>query len=1378
MAREVTLNSLVCHEVLLDGLPLHCAAAIAASALPLPHGGGGFCDAVRAALQPYLARREGGHGGVSQALPDLLTGMLAHVLLYHPTVAPGCLGNGGKDSGGGGALPGDSGVYQAFEGPAGRRCLHALDMEEAMAPGWALRVSGRVWSLEYHSPRGEGRSSGIGDDDRGCVGRLEFTLPADAYALSGRGAVLFYLLFGATGWSTNLPLESSEVPLDWMRAESARILRAARGNLLGACGQGFRRLFVCLSQATAGCQAEVDPFKECSSHACILLLRIVYIALAECCGLLPSYPPGGADPQAGAAVSLSAIVDALCEEEEVHAAEKGSAGMGSDKGEGSSNSSSSSSSSSSSGGGGGSSSSSSNTWQLLCDLFEGIRNGNSATGSPAHTGVLFSSLKYEHRSEIPYQRLCSPDLGQRLAEAICSFTTHTNYTRRRRICCGHVLPRDLGSLYEMLMGFRNPCDADLSGNDTRQRLRQGAYYTPEIAVDITVSSTLTRACQDAIAGALRRCQSPVQALLNLRIIDPSVGSGCFAAAAVLHVSQAISTCVEEAAVVSPGFRIASPLPHHCEDGPTQAGNVGCTWPHVPHFHSHRMQKDDDAPLATDEEMLRCPEWVRWQVAARCMHGVDLDPLAISLTRCIVALSCRRAAGATGPCAGDCGAVPLWLRACRQTAFARLLGQYCHGDAIMGCVHRTDVVPDEFAAWFTASIDGKASDKPALHWHQAFPQVCDADGHVFFDVVVANPPWDVLQPQKRTWYKDDRVYESDKRYYARLKRFLAASGQYTSVTGGSKINAFMPFLERCVLLLRPGGHMAFLVQNSILSSTSSSTLRRFAAQQLHIRVMLEFGKKVLFPEVNKGCIILSATKKMIASPAAMAAHSWTGGGAAMEEERDSSQCFQYGFVGTSTLLDGILSPDNEGWVDRPGSSAVFLGSDAHFTLRLPVGMERLQSLLTSAYDLGPPTYSEVGMSAGDRAPLYPYGAFANVCTGVYLYKISGHIAAEGTTTHWCRVIRGPSVMPFRMMPSEPWVWVHAKALRGNWLAAGSRIVMRAVMDFMSCRRFCACVVDGAGLAGDHSTTVHEFGLHLPCLPTERQRCDFFAALLNSRLLEWVFRMADRNDNVNTSKLLLLPVPDMANIIPATALSVEGVALALCKLIDNLAQPLCLWTGVPAACGSTCLDAVPQGLLCGVIATLSRYAAAQPTAEGSIGRGADLTLERTVVVLDVLVCGLYGLGEQETRFILDKYDCGFARGPVCGKWTSCLGAAPGLASGGRKPTSPTGEGGLAPPFVNGSAAISGQTRQASPPIAVPVVNTMMVGVPMSRVPMVTIPSAEPLPALLYWPHPLPPSRPLGNMFDAAKRTPGLATLTVPTELPAKRSAVAPGFGNDNV
>ena len=147
-----------------------------------------------------------------------------------------------------------------------------------------------------------------------------------------------------------------------------------------------------------------------------------------------------------------------------------------------------------------------------------------------------------------------------------------------------------------------------------------------------------------------------------------------------------------------------------------------------------------------------------ELLVRCIHGVDLDPLAVGIARFCLLLECAAAAPA--------GQIP---------RLPDLSANIRRGDSIVG-------------------PDCPARGAAALDWPAAFPRVF-AGRRAGFDVLLGNPPWG-----QKAVGGPPGLREHLRRRYASL---------------GGIFDLFRPFVERGLDLTRDGGYFGMVLPDIVL-----------------------------------------------------------------------------------------------------------------------------------------------------------------------------------------------------------------------------------------------------------------------------------------------------------------------------------------------------------------------------------------------------------------------------------------------------------------------------------------------------------------------------------------------------------------------------------
>ena len=274
----------------------------------------------------------------------------------------------------------------------------------------------------------------------------------------------------------------------------------------------------------------------------------------------------------------------------------------------------------------------SNYYNHIATLCRQVDAGDASIGLPPYNGGLFAQQ-------------AAPMLEQvQLSDAVLAPIIH-NLSRaegesgRRFVNYRDMTVQQLGSIYERLLErepARTPDGQIVVRPNSYARKDSGSFYTPQPLVDLIVERTLTplleerkaafqqkaaalqsdnRAKADRIAE-LRRLD-PAEAALNLKVLDPAMGSGHFLVTAVDYLSDAILELVEYAPTVAPWLESAytSPLVER-----------------VAAIRENILARAHAANWVIDEPQLTDQAIIRRMVLKRCIYGVDKNPLTVELAK--------------------------------------------------------------------------------------------------------------------------------------------------------------------------------------------------------------------------------------------------------------------------------------------------------------------------------------------------------------------------------------------------------------------------------------------------------------------------------------------------------------------------------------------------------------------------------------------------------------------------------------------------------------------------------------------------------------------------------------------------------------------------
>ena len=466
------------------------------------------------------------------------------------------------------------------------------------------------------------------------------------------------------------------------------------------------------------------------------------------------------------------------------------------------------------------------------------------------------------------------DLDDRaIGRAVLSLATRPAADRagRERISYGELGVEQLGAVYEALLEYEPVVEPGRAGprvtlrHGSAQRKATGSFYTPQPLAQYLVRRALAPLVD----------QAEPQRVLDLKVLDPAMGSGAFLVAACEYLAHAYETALVRAGGCHPS-----------DLGPAERASI------------------------------------RRTVAERCLFGVDLNPMAVQLGRLSLWLltlaadrpltfldhhlqagdsllgawlanlrhtpagSRRRQSESLPlfdtPAFGDALRVALPARFTLATAAAdtvehvrekeRLLAALTSRDAALtrwkriadlwcaAWFDRQRLPPQAFGSLSDHILTGRSPLAPAVaesllkraeqlaaarrffHWELEFPEAFfDARGNRLatpgFDAVIGNPPWDMIRADAGS---------ADERTQTRLDanavvRFTRDAGVYAAQSDGHA-NRYQLFLERAIHLTRPGGRLGLVLPSGIMADHGSARLRALLFSQCDVDAVVGFDNR--------------------------------------------------------------------------------------------------------------------------------------------------------------------------------------------------------------------------------------------------------------------------------------------------------------------------------------------------------------------------------------------------------------------------------------------------------------------------------------------------------------------------------------------------------
>lgn len=362
-----------------------------------------------------------------------------------------------------------------------------------------------------------------------------------------------------------------------------------------------------------------------------------------------------------------------------------------------------------------------NIWKALWNAIRLCREG------APRLGVRALSALFEETEDVGFYAGYALD-NDALASVFQALFWNTDVCPARYVDVASIRAEELGSAYESLLELHPAADPRLGlyvpdDAGAHERRGTGSYYTPPSVI----TEVLDRALEPKLEEAARSAD-PEQALLDLRVCDPACGAGFFLLSAALRIAKRLALA-----------------------------------------RAKRPSAAVKAKAFSD-------------VVARCIYGVDINPMAVELCR-----------------------ISLWFEAIRlgcSSPRAKLISRHVRmANALFGMA-RKSAPPSIQQNWKTLFLNGPFS------WGALFPRVF-SDRRWGFDGVLGNPPWiahagRAVQPMEPA-----------------LHRFLCTSNPafagYRTTHGA--------FVYAASAMLREGGRLGLVLPTSIADLHGYAPVRR-------------------------------------------------------------------------------------------------------------------------------------------------------------------------------------------------------------------------------------------------------------------------------------------------------------------------------------------------------------------------------------------------------------------------------------------------------------------------------------------------------------------------------------------------------------------------
>ena len=333
---------------------------------------------------------------------------------------------------------------------------------------------------------------------------------------------------------------------------------------------------------------------------------------------------------------------------------------------------------------------------------------------------------------------------------------------------GSVYERFLGKVISLTAGHRARIE-----EKPEVRKAGGVYYTPTYIVDYIVKNTV---------GKLLEGKTPKQAA-KLKILDPACGSGSFLIGAYQHLLD---------------------------------------W----HLAQYTATNSDPQKLAAGKAAVLRPgpagDW-RLTIAERKrilldnIHGVDLDPAAVEVTKLNLLLKCLE--GETSQTLG------FQHRLFRERALPDLGHNILCGNSLIG----TNIMATD--TWTKMTEEDRRRINP-FDYGRGFAPVFRHGG---FDAVIGNPPYGAFAAGAESLYLRSRFK-----------------------TIANSLDTFIMFVENAAGQLRNAGKVGMIIPSGWVSTPSSRPLREFFLNHFSAESFVSLPFDV-FEGAYIDCVIFTASK---------------------------------------------------------------------------------------------------------------------------------------------------------------------------------------------------------------------------------------------------------------------------------------------------------------------------------------------------------------------------------------------------------------------------------------------------------------------------------------------------------------------------------------
>ena len=550
------------------------------------------------------------------------------------------------------------------------------------------------------------------------------------------------------------------------------------------------------------------------------------------------------------------------------------------------------------------------------DLYAGLRvviaalgsdEGAPGIGLPPLGGFLFGSDACPHLDDAA---LANTDL----LDAIRKLATIEERGVLRAVDYRNLGSEELGSIYESLLELHPELDVNaatfaLGTAAGHERKTTGSYYTPTSLISVLLDSALDPVLAEAADKPTR--EEAERAILELSVVDPAAGSGHFLVAAAHRIAkrlasvrtgddepapEAIRTALRdvighclyavdinpmavELCKVSLWLEALEPgkpltfLDAHIKCGNSLLGTtpelIAAGIPDAAYTPIEGDDKKVAAALKKRNKAEREGQLTLGEAASQ-LELTSISTKAAAIERMSDdSLSAVQGKAAEHDRLATSAALGTARSALDVWCAALLLPKQQHVAVPTSATLRHTIRDRQVPGAFAASVAAAAADFLLFHWPLEFPAVLARGG---FDVVLGNPPWAALSPDRREFFaqfdplirglgkagqdalvalvlEDDAIAATWERYRRRLfalVHFLKNAGRYTLYAQGNlgkgDFNIYRPFVELALRLTSSRGVASQVVPAGLYNGANTSAIRRYLFDECRIMRVLGFDNQ--------------------------------------------------------------------------------------------------------------------------------------------------------------------------------------------------------------------------------------------------------------------------------------------------------------------------------------------------------------------------------------------------------------------------------------------------------------------------------------------------------------------------------------------------------